>query len=139
MAVYYSFQCKEEVPKHSFSEVVEEAGDVPAQMRDYAVKFFAALDYAVCEVWGVQPSDANEIAPVESDVPALILAGAFDPITPAQWGKSATRFLGKGTFFEFPGESHGTMRSSACARQIALAFLQNPSEIPDSTCLEVTN
>ena len=139
MAVYYSFQCREEVPKHSISEVVEEAGGVPAQIRDYAVMFFAALDYAVCEVWGVQPSDANEIAPVESDVPALVLAGAFDPITPAQWGKSATRFLGNGTFFEFPGESHGTMRSSACSRQIALVFLQDPSEIPDPNCIADNN
>jgi len=139
MAVYYSFQCKEEVPKHPFREIEYEAGGVPAQIRDYAVKFFAALDYAVCEVWGVQPSNASEIEPVKSDVPTLVLAGTFDPITPAQWGKSATQFLSNGKFFEFPGESHGTMRSSACARQIALSFLQDPSQIPDSTCLEDTN
>ncbi|UCD98479.1 MAG: alpha/beta fold hydrolase [Chloroflexota bacterium] len=139
MAVYYSFQCREEVPKHSFDEVVAEAAGVPEQVRDYAVNFFAALDYAVCTVWEVQPSDASEIEPVQSDVPALVLAGTFDPITPARWGRSAAEFLSSGWFFEFPGQSHGTMRTSACAREIALAFLKDPSRMPDSTCIEETN
>lgn len=139
MAVYYSFQCREEVPKHSFDEVVAEAASVPAQVRDYAVKFFAALDYAVCKVWDVQLSDASEIEPVQSDVPALVLAGTFDPITPAQWGRSAAEFLSNGWFYEFSGQSHGTMRTSACAREIALAFLKDPSQMLDSTCIEETN
>ena len=139
MAVYYSFQCKEEVPKHSLNEVVSEAGGVPAQIRDYAVKFFAALDYSVCEIWGVQPSGTSEVGLVQSDIPALVLAGAFDPITPAKWGRSASEFLDQGWFYEFPGMSHGTMRSSACARQIALAFLRDPDEMPDSACIADTN
>jgi len=138
MAVYYSFQCREEVPKHSFDEVVAEAASVPAEISDYAVQFFAALDYAVCEVWGVQPSEAGESAPVESDVPALVLAGAFDPITPAQWGRSAAGFLSSGWFYEIPGQSHGTMRTSACAREIALSFLGDLSVAPDATCLDNT-
>jgi pimeloyl-ACP methyl ester carboxylesterase len=139
MAVYYSFQCKEEVPKHPFDEVVAESAGVAAQVRDYAVMFFAAPDYAVCEEWNVQRSDASEIEPVRSDIPALVLAGAFDPITPAKWGRSAAEFLSNGWFYEFPGQSHGTMRTSACAREIALAFLKDPSKQPDSTCLEDTN
>ena len=84
-------------------------------------------------------SDASEAEPVQSDIPALVLAGAFDPITPAKWGRSSTEFLDHGWFYEFPGESHGTMRSSACARKIALAFLKDPIKLPDSTCLEDTN
>jgi pimeloyl-ACP methyl ester carboxylesterase len=139
MAVYYSFQCREEVPKHSFDEVVAEAAGVPAQISDYAVRFFAALDYAVCEVWGVQPSGAGESAPVESDVPALVLAGAVDPITPAQWGRSAAGLLSSGWFYEFPGQAHGTMRTSACAREIALTFLEDPSATPDAACIENTD
>jgi pimeloyl-ACP methyl ester carboxylesterase len=138
MAVYYSFQCREEVPKHSFDEVVAEAAGVPAQISEYAVQFFAALDYAVCEVWGVQPSEAGESSPVESDVPALVLAGAFDPITPAQWGRSAAGLLSSGWFYEIPGQAHGTMRTSACAREIALTFLEDPSATPDAACIENT-
>jgi pimeloyl-ACP methyl ester carboxylesterase len=136
MAVYYSFQCREEVPKHSLDEVIAEAASVPAQISDYAVQFFTALDYAVGEVWGVQPSGARESAPVMSDVPALVLAGVVDPITPAQWGRSAAGHLSNGWFYEFPGQAHGTMRTSACARQIALTFLENPSAKPDATCIE---
>jgi pimeloyl-ACP methyl ester carboxylesterase len=136
MAVYYSFQCREEVPKHSFDEVIAQAAEIPARISDYAVQFFAALDYAVCEVWGVQPSEAGESAPVESDVPTLVLAGSVDPITPAYWGRSAAENLRNGWFYELPGEAHGTMRTSACAREIALTFLENPSAQPDATCIE---
>jgi pimeloyl-ACP methyl ester carboxylesterase len=139
MAVYYSFQCQEEVPKHSFDEVVVEAANVPAQINDYAVQFFTALDYSVCEVWGVQPSGVGESAPVNSDVSALVLAGAVDPITPARWGRSATEHLSNGWFYEIHGQSHGTMRTSACARDIALAFLETPSAKPDSACIENTD
>jgi pimeloyl-ACP methyl ester carboxylesterase len=136
IAVYYSFQCQEEVPKHSFDEVVAEAVGVLAQISDYAVQFFVALDYAVCEVWDVEPSGTGESAPVESDVPALVLAGAVDPITPAQWGRSAAGHLNNGWFYEIPGQAHGTMRTSACAREIALAFLEDPSVKPDVSCIE---
>jgi pimeloyl-ACP methyl ester carboxylesterase len=136
MAVYYSFQCREEVPKHPFDEVVAEAAGLPAQIRDYAVYFFAALDYAVCEVWGVQPAAVGEMAPVESDVPALVLAGAVDPITPAQWGRSAAALLSNAWFYEIPRHSHGTIRTSACAREIALKFLDDPSAMPDAACSE---
>jgi pimeloyl-ACP methyl ester carboxylesterase len=139
LAVYYSFQCREEVPKHSFDEVVAEASGLPAQISDYAVQFFAALDYAVCEVWGVQPSGAGESAPVESEVPALVLTGAVDPITPAYWGRSAAGFLSNGWFYELPNQAHGTMRTSACAREIALTFLEDPSATPDAACIENTD
>ena len=138
MAVYYSFQCREEVPKHSFNDLVAGAAGVSAQINDYAVQFFAALDYAVCEVWGVQPSGAGEMEPVESDVPALVLAGAVDPITPAQWGRSAVKHLSSGWFYEIPEHAHGTMRTSACARKIALMFLEDPNATPDATCIENT-
>jgi pimeloyl-ACP methyl ester carboxylesterase len=137
MAVYYSFQCREEVPKHSFAEVVAESAGVFSRTDHYAVSWFAALDYAVCEVWGVQPSGASEAAPVVSDVPALVLAGAFDPITPAEWGRSATQYLTNGWFFELPGQSHGVMRTSACARDIALAFIDDPNTAPEPDCIGI--
>ncbi len=70
MAVYYSFQCREEVPKHAFDEVIAEAADVPARIRDYAVQFFAALDYAYARC-GTSNRFSGEMDPVESDVPAL--------------------------------------------------------------------
>lgn len=139
MAVYYSFQCREEVPKYPFDDVVAEAAGVPAQISDYGVQFFAALDYVVCEVWDVQPSGAGEIAPVESDVPALVLAGAVDPITPAQWGRSAAGHLSNGWFYEIPRQAHGTMRTSACAREVALTFLEDPSAKPDAACIVNTD
>jgi len=139
IAVYYSFQCREEVPKHAFDDVVAGAAGVPAKVSDYAVQYFAALDYAVCELWDVQPSGSGESAPVESDVPALVLAGAVDAITPPEWGRTAAGHLSNGWFYEIPGQAHGTMRTSACAREIALTFLEDPRAKPDAACIQNTN
>jgi pimeloyl-ACP methyl ester carboxylesterase len=137
LAVYYSFQCQEEVPKHPFDEIVGQAVDLPPRIADYAVYWFAALDYAVCEVWDVQPSGAREAAPVMSEVPALVLGGEFDPITPAEWGSSAVEHLTNGSFFELPGHSHGVMRTSACAREIGLAFIEDPTAVPEASCIDI--
>jgi pimeloyl-ACP methyl ester carboxylesterase len=134
-AVYFSFQCQEEVPKYTLDEVATAAGDLPVRIRDFGVDWFAALDYAVCDIWGVEPNPPEEREPVASDVPALVLGGEFDPITPPAWGRAAAEELENGWFFEFPGEAHGVMRTSACAREIGLAFIDDPTTRPETGCL----
>jgi pimeloyl-ACP methyl ester carboxylesterase len=44
----------------------------------------------------------KQLTAVTGDVPALILAGRFDPITPAGWGETSTEILSNSTIFEFP-------------------------------------
>jgi pimeloyl-ACP methyl ester carboxylesterase len=73
---------------------------------------------------------------VVSDVPALVLAGQFDPITPPEWGRLATETLSNSFFYEFPGMGHEIMTSNRCALQIGLHFLADPTVEPDSSCLE---
>jgi pimeloyl-ACP methyl ester carboxylesterase len=70
-----------------------------------------------------------------SDVPTLILAGAFDPITPPAWGQMTAGHLTNSYYFEFRGNGHWVTRSSRCALSIALAFWDNPLNQPDASCL----
>lgn len=136
-AVYNSFQCREEVPKYSLKEVATAAEELPQPLQDFGVQWFAAADYAMCEVWDVPASPPEQIAPVTSDVPALVVAGAVDPITPAAWGSAAAERLSRAWFLEFPGEAHGVLRSNACARTVAMAFIEDPTAEPSAGCLEL--
>jgi pimeloyl-ACP methyl ester carboxylesterase len=87
-------------------------------------------------VWAVEQADPVVNEPVSSDVPALIFAGQFDPITPPEWGQLAAETLSNSFFYEFPGLGHGIMDSDRCALGIGLQFLDEPTTEPDLSCLD---
>jgi pimeloyl-ACP methyl ester carboxylesterase len=64
----------------------------------------------------------------------LVLAGEHDPITPPDWGRMVAQDLSNSFFYEFPGNGHWVARSSPCALRMALAFWENPTVDPGSTC-----
>jgi len=73
--------------------------------------------------------------PVVSDVPALVMVGEFDPITPPAWAERAAETLSHGYFFEYPGVEHGASASPGCPRQMMIAFLDDPTAVPDNACI----
>jgi len=132
----YSVQCREEVP---FTDPADfETAD---DLGPYIDRFVEAgtntgpFMLEICEMWDVGSSDSLENAPVLSDIPTLVLAGEFDPITPPSWGRLAAETLTNVDFFEFPGLGHGTSVSDDCALSIAQAFLDDPGSAPDATCI----
>jgi pimeloyl-ACP methyl ester carboxylesterase len=72
--------------------------------------------------------------PVRSDVPALVLAGEGDPITPPEWSGLVASDLPHAHFHEFSGNGHWVTRSSVCALRMALAFWDNPAMDPAGAC-----
>jgi pimeloyl-ACP methyl ester carboxylesterase len=77
-----------------------------------------------------------EKEPVVSNLPALVLTGQYDPITPPPYNKQVADSLSNSYFFEIPGIGHGAMRGDDCALAIALQFLDDPSQKPDASCLK---
>jgi pimeloyl-ACP methyl ester carboxylesterase len=87
-----------------------------------------------CGRWGVAPAAAGFNDPVVSDVPALVLADEYDPITPPADSRAAADALGNATFVEFPGLGHGAVFSHPCPEAVYKSFLADPSA-PDSSCV----
>lgn len=81
---------------------------------------------AVCRAWNVAAAAPSEHEPVASDVPVLVLAGAFDPDTPPQWGRSLLERMPHARMILFPGESHGA-GFNRCGAAIETAFFHDPS------------
>jgi pimeloyl-ACP methyl ester carboxylesterase len=71
----------------------------------------------------------------DTDVPIILMAGRFDPVTPPKGSKRVADALGQDLLL-FPNAGHGAVGSSDCARGIWLAFLDDPSQQPDTSCMD---
>ncbi len=91
-----------------------------------------------CNLWQVRQLDPVVDAPVSSDIPTLVLSGRFDPITPPEFGDIVARTLSRAYVYTFPDTGHAAVSSSACADAMLKAFLDNPSQPPDSSCIAET-
>ncbi|MEO8397752.1 MAG: alpha/beta fold hydrolase [Chloroflexota bacterium] len=132
--MYNSVTCSEEIPFTNEDKALADAQAARPELRDRLTAAVQSV-FATCAIWSVTPVSRIEALPVTSDLPALVLAGAFDPATPVAWGRSAAKTLSKSFFFEFPSVAHGVIDSGECASRIILAFLDNPTLPPASGCL----
>ena len=86
-----------------------------------------------CEQWSgarAQPSASEEVA---SEVPALLLSGAFDSTTPPRLAEEVAKSLPNSHLYIFIGESHD-VRKNPCAESVMQAFLENPRQEPAHDC-----
>ncbi len=103
--------------------------DNPGQQRLLAASL-------LCDEWPVEPS-RGFTEPVTSDIPALVLAGFFDPITPPAESEGAANALRNATYLLFPTAAHGvTTPDQPCAESIQLAFLSDPTAPVDASCID---
>lgn len=91
---------------------------------------------AICASWGLSPQAPAATDYVRSDVPALVLAGAFDPVTPPAWSRTTAEHLTNSTYVEFPGHGHDVTADNPCVTMLEVAFLDNPGPNLDVSCLD---
>ena len=132
--MYYSVECGEMMAFTTLPELRAAVQVVEPESRPYFLAR-AERDYQVCQLWHVQPVPAVQKAPVTSAIPALILAGEYDPAVPPDNGQLAAQTLSRGYYFLFPGTGHGVQFTSSCANAIALAFQDRPTVKPDASCI----
>lgn len=134
--MHLSVQCNEEVPFTDEAAVTAAAASDPR-----LVDFFAEASnigpaiYPICGMWQSGTADPVENEPVTSDLPTLVMAGQYDPITPPEWGVGAARTLPNSTYVEFPGVGHGASLSGDCPEAVALAFIDDPLAELDRSCV----
>jgi len=134
--LYQAVQCHDEIDFITLEELDALRRAYP-QLSSLLARSLNTSETLVnlCARWSPMPTPAIENAPVQSDVPALLLSGEFDPITPPAWGALAAETLSRSTVYTVPGVGHGVVFSSICARRIAVDFLRNPDQPPDAGCL----
>jgi pimeloyl-ACP methyl ester carboxylesterase len=80
----------------------------------------------VCRIWPHGPVDADLHAPLTSQVPALLLSGSDDPVTPPAWGAQALRSFPAGVGVVLEGFGHGQL-TAPCVDRLMAQFLQRAS------------
>lgn len=130
-ALTHAVLCYEEYP-FLRADLVERA-----EARYPHLAGWIALDRrrAICDA--IQPHRAGPEAntAVRSDVPALLIAGELDPVTPASSVRLAAETLARATVVEIPNRSHVNSGATECTRGIVLSFLARPQDTPDTRCV----
>lgn len=132
--MFNSVTCHDEYAFGDY-DVAEQAAI--AAIRDELLSglFTAEGIFATCAVWDVGSAAPRENQAVVSDVPTLILAGEYDPVTPPLWGQLAAETLSRSFFYEIPGFGHSVTAAPGCPVEIMTMFFTNPEDEPDGRCV----
>jgi pimeloyl-ACP methyl ester carboxylesterase len=102
----------------------------------FAMFFGSRLLAEAQEFWDVEPLDPTLLQPLESDIPTLILNGELDHVLPPRYPTEMARQLSNSYLYLFPGVAHSPIDAGDCALGMTLQFVSDPSQAPDSTCVE---
>jgi pimeloyl-ACP methyl ester carboxylesterase len=92
----------------------------------------------VCRVWPHAGPDPAQRARFRSDVPALLLSGEADPVTPPSWAELAARDLPRARHLVLPGGGHGTLYRACLPRLVARFVGAASADGLDAGCVERT-
>lgn len=90
-----------------------------------------------CSGWDyIRPTASDFFAPIESDVPALVLSGDLDPVTPPTLGEHWMKGFPNGRHIIVEGTGHNTSHV-ACMPELLAEFIDHldPSQL-DTSCLD---
>lgn len=128
-----SIQCRESVGRATLEQLAAERAAYP----ELDIWRGSENRMAYCDAWHQERAGADFAEAVRSDIPTLLIAGDFDPISPPSFARLASEALPNGTLVVVPGEGHSVVPTSECTRDLVARFLTNPWATPDTEC--VTN
>jgi pimeloyl-ACP methyl ester carboxylesterase len=133
--LYNAIHCNEDIQFERYEDAVNNYNDLLFPQLVDLVRSQAMANQ--CENWPFAATPIEVKDPVTSDIPALILQGAYDNITPITMGRRADRELENGTYVVVPYGVHVTWTSGDnCVGQIAAAYIQDPQDELDTSCLD---
>lgn len=129
-ALYHSIECAEDAPLTTPEALRARSKDIAPQLRDSIVRG-NLQNLALCNVWKMP---AAALTDVQSDIPTLVLAGTYDPITPPAWGERAAKNLTRSKFVVVQGSGHAVWAYGDCPRQLVKLYIDDPAAPgPDCT------
>lgn len=132
--MHNSVVCSEDVPLYDQADI-----DRDLLSRTYLGTAQVDALRALCKDWPRGPMDPDLHAPLESDVPTLLLSGTADPVTPAAYGDEAAKGLRHALHVKVQDQGHGQI-VQPCVDRVLASFLNlaaNPETVGalDTRCL----
>jgi len=97
---------------------------------------FADYLGAQCQVWpkGAMPADFHQ--PLRSNVPALLMSGEFDPVTPPRYGEEVVKALPNGRHLIVRGQGHNVIGAGCMPKLFAQFIDRADAKTLDAKCLQ---
>jgi pimeloyl-ACP methyl ester carboxylesterase len=121
--------CAEDAPKYTTDELQKESETT------LFGKYVMTMQSRACSFWPRGTVDASFYEPVTSAVPALVMSGEIDPVTPPTWGEQTAATLSNSKHVVMPGTGH-TAGSTGCGQRIIKDFIDKGSVANlDTSCV----
>ncbi len=130
---YWSVVCPEETSRLTPEMVAE------ATANTFYGSYTADEYMAACEAWGLPIHPAHPMEPQTFDIPALVITGDQDPVTPPEYGKEIAGHFRDVLWINVPHMGHGPsgMQNARCLDDILGQFVdQGTPEGLDISCVE---
>ena len=130
IGMHNSVVCTEDVPFWD-PRAIDRAALAATFLGTSEVDALASL----CRIWPHGPIDADLHQPLRSAVPALLLSGGDDPVTPPAYAREAGATLTQALQLELPGFGHGQLSAPCMDRVLAQFLVRGSSAGLDTACL----
>jgi pimeloyl-ACP methyl ester carboxylesterase len=130
--MYLSVTCAEDLPLIKPGE--GERNGANTFLGDYRLR----QQRAACALWPRSKIPADYAEPTVSDVPALILTGQWDPVTPPIYGDTAAKHLSHSLHVIVPhgGHGFGGLNGLECIDNLIASFVEKGSTAGlDTSCV----
>lgn len=88
----------------------------------------------LCGTWRVERAPPAPRAAIRSEVPALLLSGEADPVTPPRWAELLARDVPNARHVVLPGQGHGVFARGCVPRLVADFVEAGSAAALDSSC-----
>lgn len=124
--VYYAHLCSEERPFLEYSEWTRTGVGTPEYIRLYYEDYYTERDFVrECQIWDVALSAEKENEYVKTDIPALFLIGALDPVVSIDHLSDQLPYFSNREMIIFENSSHWGPVYEDCAKDAAAFFITN--------------
>lgn len=114
----YSVICNEDWPQLTELDI--------AQSEPFFGMNFVKDMQAICKLWPRVSLPEYYFKPVSSDVPALLLSGHHDPVTPEFWAQQVAANLPNARLLTASGGNH-SITAEGCVPQVLAQFIERAS------------
>jgi pimeloyl-ACP methyl ester carboxylesterase len=118
-ALHLSVACAEDMPRLK-------SEDVERTLAELRTRNLARNLLAVCSIWPHAVVSAEFAQPVQSPIPALLLSGGMDPVTPPAYATEVARGFTNSRHIVAPGYGH-IVSPHACGPRLLASFVDAAS------------
>jgi pimeloyl-ACP methyl ester carboxylesterase len=120
LGMQFSVLCSEDAPRIESGAIQREAAGtfLGAETAEWRMK--------ICDSWPRGKVEPGYYESAPSDVPALIVSGELDPVTPPSWGEQVASRWKNSRHIVVPGSGH-TSLTNGCVMKLMREFLNQAS------------